>query len=146
LLPCSWGQDWGINGSVKVAYGSAYIMQPDYTFALQYNKPISERGTEIRQKLKPALTRDTAMPKCVVYRPRQPQRLVKLVADLHILGIAEFDEGRSYQFLNEAVILADVVTPNLGLGRNLSAARRGPFRICGKTAELLRAAVCQGSC
>lgn len=141
LCKNSWGQLWGINGSVKVAYGSAYIMPPDYTFALRFNKPLNEQVIDITQKLKPALTRDPETPECVVYRPVQPQRLVKLVDELTILDAAGRGRGSS-----KAVVLADVVAPNLGYGRNLPAARRGLFQICGKTAELLRAAVCKGSC
>jgi hypothetical protein len=145
-LACSWGQGWGINGSVKIAYGSAFIMPPDYTYALHFNTPLDKQAADIKQKLKPALTRDTTAPECVVYKPLQPERLVKLADELATLAFVDLTSDTTLQGIDKAGILADLVTSNLAYGRNLPAARRGPFRVCGQTAELLRAAVCEGSC
>uniref|UniRef100_A0A383VC45 Peptidase C1A papain C-terminal domain-containing protein n=1 Tax=Tetradesmus obliquus TaxID=3088 RepID=A0A383VC45_TETOB len=146
LCKNSWGPGWGITGSVKVAYGSAYIMQPNHTYALQFNKHMEQQATDIRQKLKPALTRDTTKPGCVVYKPLQPQRPVKLADELTILAAAGLPPNSAVKGVDKAVILSDIVTSNLGYIRSLSATGRGPFRVCGQSAALLRAAVCLGSC
>ncbi|WIA15592.1 hypothetical protein OEZ85_002219 [Tetradesmus obliquus] len=38
LCKNSWSERWGNNGTIKIAYGAAYVMQPDYTFALQFHQ------------------------------------------------------------------------------------------------------------
>ncbi|WIA14333.1 hypothetical protein OEZ85_002863 [Tetradesmus obliquus] len=76
----SWGPSWGLGGSFRVAYGSAFIMQPDNTFALQFNKvQMTQRVEDIKQRLKPDLAYDPTAAGCVLYTPRQPQRLLQLV-------------------------------------------------------------------
>ncbi|WIA14400.1 hypothetical protein OEZ85_002927 [Tetradesmus obliquus] len=56
LCKNSWGSNWGLGGSFRAAYGAANLTQPDYTFALQYNRanPLA-RATQIRQQLKLSL-------------------------------------------------------------------------------------------
>jgi hypothetical protein len=61
-------------------------------------------------------------------------RLVKLIDDLFSLSLAAFEAGRAAEWLNEAVILGDIVAANLALP-SLSAASTGPFKICGQTSE-----------
>uniref|UniRef100_A0A383WFV6 Peptidase C1A papain C-terminal domain-containing protein n=1 Tax=Tetradesmus obliquus TaxID=3088 RepID=A0A383WFV6_TETOB len=128
----SWGPSWGLGGSFRVAYGSAFIMQPDYTFALQFNKvQMTQRVEDIKQRLKPDLAYDPTAAGCVLYTPRQPQRLLQLVRDLSILSSTLSMATRP----RKAEILADVVASNLGYVRSLSTASSGPFRLCGKTAQ-----------
>jgi hypothetical protein len=147
LLFCSWSQSWGMNGSVKIAYGAAYVMQPDYTFALQFhNASTDSRVRMVRQRLKPALALDSTKPDCVLFTPKQAHRLVKLADDLTTLTLVA---PGSTMRLSKANILADIVASNVKYLPSLklfSAASRGPFRVCGASAMLLRVAVCQGSC
>jgi hypothetical protein len=72
----------------------------------------------------------------VVYAPREPERLVKLADDLVALANAETDAKNG----GVADVLADLVPSNIGFVRGpLSAAGRGPFRLCGvNTVQLLR--------
>jgi hypothetical protein len=116
----SWGPNWGDKGSFKVAYGAAYIMQPDYTFALK----VSESEPLIQQRIVQALTYP-AKPGCLHYSAKQPERLVKLADDLGTLAASA-----SGSPLALAQVLADLVTSNLGRVKSLSAAMRGPFRLC----------------
>lgn len=52
----SWSTSWGLQGSFRVAYAAANVMQPDYTFALQYTKAsLRARATAITRQLKPNL-------------------------------------------------------------------------------------------
>uniref|UniRef100_A0A383WER1 Peptidase C1A papain C-terminal domain-containing protein n=1 Tax=Tetradesmus obliquus TaxID=3088 RepID=A0A383WER1_TETOB len=132
----SWGPGWGLGGSFRVAYDSAYIMQPDYTFALEFNKAnITQRLEDIRQRLKPHLSYDSSAAGCVLHAPRQPQRLLEFVQDLSILSSTLSMATRP----RKADILADVLAFNLGWMHRLqlSAATRVPFRLCGRTKRLL---------
>jgi hypothetical protein len=142
---CSWGQGWGINGTIRIAYGAAYIMQPDYTFALQFKEAnITSSLRRFRRTLKPALVRDPSTPECVLYAPKQPQRLVKLVDDLATISFAFAAPGSALD-LKKAEVLADVVASNMGYVPSMSAAVR-IARVCLRSAQLLRAAVCDGVC
>lgn len=106
-------------------------MQPDYTFALQFHQDSTAvRAAAIRARLKPDLRNDTTKPGCILLAPKQPFRLVKLVDDLAALADASSERIRT------ARIHAEVVTSNLGFVRDLAAASRGPFRLCGSTVRL----------
>jgi hypothetical protein len=82
LLACSWSRarDWGADGTFKIAYGSAYIMQPDYTYAVQFTKSsITARTAEIKQQLKQAmLVYDNGASGCAICTLKQSLRLAKL--------------------------------------------------------------------
>uniref|UniRef100_A0A383WEQ7 Peptidase C1A papain C-terminal domain-containing protein n=1 Tax=Tetradesmus obliquus TaxID=3088 RepID=A0A383WEQ7_TETOB len=129
----SWGPGWGRNGSFNVAYGSAFTMQPDYTFALQFNKAsTTQRVADIQQRLKLDLTYDPTATRYILYTPRRSQRLLQLVQDLVILSTTVINNRP-----RKADIVADVVASNLRFVRSLSAASTGPFRLCGRTVQLL---------
>jgi hypothetical protein len=117
-----------------MAYGAANIMQPDYTFALQFNKPdLRTRAADIKQLLNQSLTYDPAKPECVIYTPKKPQRLLQLVDDLVIIAVTN-----TTMRIGKADILGGVVASNLGYMRSLSAASTGPFWLCGKARQLLK--------
>jgi hypothetical protein len=51
-----------------VAYAAANIMQPDYTFALQFrNADISKRVASIKHLVKAGLAVDVAKQGCLIY-------------------------------------------------------------------------------
>jgi hypothetical protein len=125
----SWGPNWGVRGSFKIAYGAAYIMQPDYTFALK----VSETVAQVQQRFAQALSYP-ARPGCLQYSPKQPERLVKVADDLSTLTALVPGSPMALP-----QVLADLVTSNLGSRVRLTAAGRGPFRLCGSNlARLLR--------
>jgi hypothetical protein len=85
-------------------------MQPDYTFALQFNKgSAADRAASIRKRLLTGLAMDPARLDCVLFNPKQTQRLVKLTDDLAqgLLFAAAPPGGLR---LRKAEILGDVVT------------------------------------
>jgi hypothetical protein len=104
-------------------------MQPDYTFALQ----VKQKAEAIQQNLSLTLSYAAGKPGCLLYRPKQRQYLIKLADDLTMLASSTSSPGH---VLTQDHVLADVTTSNLGFVRSLSAAGRGPFRLCGKTAQL----------
>jgi hypothetical protein len=116
-------------------------MQPDYTFAIQYNRANTLiRASQIRQRLKQRLavepSSSSTMP-CLTYTPNQLQRLLKLMEDLTVLA----DVSTTSQRVRKADILADLIASNLGSPR-LSSASRGPFRMCDeRVVQLLRGLV-----
>ncbi|WIA33406.1 hypothetical protein OEZ86_006540 [Tetradesmus obliquus] len=56
LCKNSWSPNWGNNGNIKIAYGAAYVMQPDNTFALQFRQDSREaRAAAIKAQLKPGV-------------------------------------------------------------------------------------------
>jgi hypothetical protein len=138
LLPviCSWSSSWGLNGSFKIAYGAAYVMQPDYTFALQ----VEQRAAAIQKSLSTALAYFNAKPGCLLYQPKQRQHLIKLADDLTTLASSKSPPGH---VINQPDLLSDIVTSNLGYVLSLSVASKGPFKLCGKTAQLGTPANCE---
>lgn len=136
LLHCSWSSAWGLHGSFKVAYGVACIMQPDYTFALQFGPAsAAERSAAASNRLLPSIANDPAHRDCVIYKPQQPQRLAKLADELTTMAVT-YTQAQ----LGAGDILASIVASNLHLKRNMSAASKGPFTICGAAARLIKAA------
>jgi hypothetical protein len=132
MLLCSWSAAWGLQGSFRLAYGAAYSMQPDFTYALAFTASSADNNTAaLELQLAPRLAADKQTG-CLVFTPAQPQRLIKLVDDLNALSIVYDNAPDSTE------ILADVVSSNPRILRSLAAASRGPFRLCGKTAEMLR--------
>jgi hypothetical protein len=134
-LLCSWGPTWGINGTVRVAYGSASIMREKSTYAVSFGPKLPSADIfNLSKKLQQGLTVDTTRPGCLAYRQQAETRLMNLANDIITLS-----------FYSTAVtpaasdILADVVTSNLGFMPVLSARRRGPFRLCGASGAWLAA-------
>jgi hypothetical protein len=134
----SWSPTWGLEGgSFNIAYGSALVMQPDIAYALEfYNASIEAHAAYTSQRVVPNLSVDSSKPDCLLYKPQQPQRLIKLVEDLNII-VAQA-ENRRRQIDESNRVLVDVVVPNVGFVKSLSAAGKGPFRICGSTAAALK--------
>jgi hypothetical protein len=117
-------------------------MQPDYTFALQYKKAnMNARSSIVSRKLKPNLSRSSSSievlgwkPECLSYTSNTPTRLLTLANDLNTLALT----APAAKFrLRKADIIVDLVASNLGFMKSLSAPSTGPFRLCGKTAQLL---------
>ncbi|WIA33138.1 hypothetical protein OEZ86_006289 [Tetradesmus obliquus] len=136
LCKNSWSSAWGLHGSFKVAYGVACIMQPDYTFALQFGPAsAAERSAAASNRLLPSIANDPAHRDCVIYKPQQPQRLAKLADELTTMAVT-YTQAQ----LGAGDILASIVASNLHLKRNMSAASKGPFTICGAAARLIKAA------
>jgi hypothetical protein len=119
-------------------------MQPDYTFAIHYNRAnILTRASQVKAKLKPDLAYEAGntgsrTTGCLIYSPRQPQRLIKLLDDLSWLAVVSASSPAMR--LGKADILADLVASNLGRSsRKLSAASRGPIRLCDpRVVQMLR--------
>jgi hypothetical protein len=100
-------------------------MQPDYTFALQFGPAsATERSAAAAYRLTPSITDDPAHTDCLLYKPQQPQRLVKLADDLATLAVTY-----TQAHLGPGDILASIVASNLNLKLNMSLASRGPFTV-----------------
>lgn len=74
-------------------------------------------------------------PSCLEYTSDQPIRMLKLADDLATLALSA--PAASSARLRKADVIVDLVASNLGFMPSLSAASTGPFRLCGKTAQLL---------
>jgi hypothetical protein len=142
FVACSWGPSWGLKGSFRMAYGAANIMQPDYTFALEYNAAsMAARAWQVVRRLQPGTTNISSSATAdewrfgyLAYTPKTPLRLAKLAVDLSVLAATALSSAVR---LRKADILTDLVASNLGYLPSLSAASTGPFRLSGKTAHML---------
>jgi hypothetical protein len=76
LCKNSWGTGWGVSGNFKIAYGAAYMLQPDYTFAMEFSK--FARAQEAADLLNDNVERvlDPAYPGCWLFKPPRPMRLL----------------------------------------------------------------------
>ncbi|KAF6257657.1 hypothetical protein COO60DRAFT_1695321 [Scenedesmus sp. NREL 46B-D3] len=128
LCKNSWSPSWGWNGSFKIAYGAAYIMQPDYTYGLK----IPQNVGQVQHRIGLGLAYSST-PGCLEFRSAQPVRLIKLADDLSAVAARSL-RGQ----YDRPQLLADVITSNLGVVRDISAASRGPFRLCGSLVLALR--------
>lgn len=119
-------------------------MQPDYTFAVQCTRSsASARTSLIKQRLKQAtLVIDASTPGCVRYSPKYLLRLIKLADDLANLAVSPSNPALR---MRKADVLGEVVASNLGAQHKLSAATKGPFRLCGKTAQLVLSLLSPGA-
>jgi hypothetical protein len=118
-------------------------MQSDYTFALQYQRAsTTAQAAQVKQKLaQGSLTRVAGIEGCVLYTAQQRMRLIKLTADLATLA---FTSAIPALHMRKAEVLTELVAANLGHLRNLSAASKGPFRLCGRAAQLLSSVMSSG--
>lgn len=127
---------------MRIAYGAAGIVDRYPAYGLEF-QPADRSVTisAVTAMLKQGLRYEEQDSSCVLFTPQQPMRLVKLIDDLYRLSLAAFEASSMTYVLDEAVILGDIVAYNLGL-RSLSAASKGPFKICGRTySELVTALV-----
>jgi hypothetical protein len=97
-----------------VTYGAANIMQPSYTFAVQYKAPATTQLLAIKQQPKSGLKTNSANQGCLLYTPKQAQRLIKLLDDVSILAA---NAASPAMRLSKADILADLVASILALWR-----------------------------
>lgn len=132
----SWGPRWGLAGSVRIAYGAAGIIDRHPAYGLQFRPDRSAVKDAVTVMLKQGLSYDKQDTNCLLFTAQQPMRLVKLVDDLYSLSLAAYEAGKAATWLNEAVILGDIVAANLGLP-SLSADSKGPFKLCGQTYEMV---------
>lgn len=135
----SWGPSFGLQGNFKIAYGAAYIMPPDYTFAMQFGPAsTAAAAAAISTQLKGCFVQDQQNQHCLLYRPKQPTRLVYLADMLGVLALhASISGGASTP--SRADILADLVLSNLGVVADLAAVIRPGkvVKVCGSSTELL---------
>lgn len=96
-------------------------MQPDYTFALKINETLPQ----LRQRLSQRLAYNGTS-NCLLYVPKQAERLLKLADDLTTLA------AKTPQFKlenSQEQVVAQLTLSNLGHVPKLSAANRGPYRV-----------------
>jgi hypothetical protein len=146
-VACSWGSSFGLQGNFKIAYGAAFIMPPDYTFAMQFGlAKMSAAAAAISALMKGRLVKDPQRASCLIYRPKQATRLVKLADDLSVLALDAIINGGA-RAPTRADITADLVLSNLGYVPDLSAANKPgrAFKICGGMGELMAGQVRPGN-
>lgn len=137
VVDCSWGTSWGCNGTFRLAYGAAFGMPADYTYAVQFG-PMTEAAKQIdaRQLLGQG-TKSALAPvngtQCLLYKAKRRMRLMKLHDLLSTLA-------RASPNANPAQYMLELVAYNSGFLRNL-AAPNTTFGVCGKARELLATAL-----
>lgn len=89
--------------------------------------------SELVARLQQGLFKDAASAGCALYSTQVNSRLIKLLSDAVTLSIL----SPPATALAASDILADFVSSNLGYMPVLSAASKGPFRVCGATGAWL---------
>ncbi|WIA36837.1 hypothetical protein OEZ86_008091 [Tetradesmus obliquus] len=139
LCKNSWGTGWGLGGNVKLAYYAAGFLNRYPAYGLQFRPDSSVRKDAVTSKLKQGLSYGKQNSSCLLFKSQQPMRLVKLIDDLYSLAFEAWNAGNPTLLALE-VILGGVVAANLGPA-SLSAASRGPFKLCGQTYDMVTAFV-----
>jgi hypothetical protein len=81
LCKNSFGPAWGQpGGALKIAYGAAFVMQSKYTFGVEFT--VDNHPRRALQTLRTNTVPDPTQPKCYLYTPPQPTRIIQLAADI----------------------------------------------------------------
>eukprot|EP00775_Hariotina_reticulata_P002182 gene2182-2500_t len=161
LCKNSWGTGWGVDGTFKIGYGAAFVLQPDYTFAMEFRKYASaqEAADMLNNHVEKVL--DPAYPGCWLFRPPGAMRLLHVAEYLWRLAgkpatniTSSFDGGQTAAAaaagvtaqqdqagLSKLDILEDLILSNLlynGLG---AADKIVQQSAAGPNAELLLSAL-----
>jgi hypothetical protein len=113
LCKNSWGTRWGYNGTFRVAYGAASILQPDYTYALHYRT--DDRPEEALQFLRnnSVMVSDPDYPGCWLFSPPRPMRLLHVAAELSLAWQTASSGGINGGVVGKLQILEDLILNNL---------------------------------
>jgi hypothetical protein len=126
----SWGVQWGLNGTFRIAYGAANIMPPDNTFALQFGPTSTIKLSEVRLALGQGTTQPDGAD-CAWYQPKTPMRLLRLHDLLTTLANAVVSAP------NSAELLAYILAANLGTLRGDLAALQQNMRVRGRAKDVV---------
>lgn len=83
LCKNSWGSDgsWGLPGGIfRIAYGSAYVAPPDYTYALTFSW--SNQSAAALERIRANAAPDTEFAGCFLFTPPAPTRLLFVAEEL----------------------------------------------------------------
>lgn len=135
----SWGASWGLNGTFRIAYGAAYIMPLDSTYALQFGPPsdkekLEAAKTTLRQGKIQYMSPNSS--DCVWYSIGKPMRLLHLHELLYTVALLGPTSTLETDPPSKAVILSDLLLSNLGHLADPAAANTS-LRVCGAAQRLL---------